>query len=142
MNAFFADTLYWIAFTNVQDLAHERVKAFTRSARPDVICTTEEVLTEYLNYFAAWGGHFRQKAALNIQDMLANRMVRVVAQTTDSFRTGFELYRARLDKGYSLTDCISMQAMRSEGITDVLTNDVHFEQEGFRAVLREPRPAG
>jgi hypothetical protein len=22
----------------------------------------------------------------------------------------------------------------SEGITDVLTNDVHFEQEGFRAV--------
>ena len=88
MNAFFADTFYWIAFTNVQDLAHERVKGFTRSARPDVICTTEEVLTEYLNYFAAWGPHFRQKAALNIQDMLANRMVRVVAQTTDSFRTG------------------------------------------------------
>jgi hypothetical protein len=53
MNAFFADTFCWIAFTNVQDLAHERVKAFTRSARPDVICTTEEVLTEYLNYFAA-----------------------------------------------------------------------------------------
>jgi predicted KAP-like P-loop ATPase len=29
MNAFFVDTFYWIAFTNVQDLAHERVKAFT-----------------------------------------------------------------------------------------------------------------
>jgi predicted nucleic acid-binding protein len=42
----FADTFYWIAFTNIQDLAHERVKAFTRSAKPDVICTTEEVLTE------------------------------------------------------------------------------------------------
>jgi hypothetical protein len=24
----------------------------------------------------------------------------------------------------------------------VLTNDVHFEQEGFRAVLRESRQAG
>jgi predicted nucleic acid-binding protein len=35
-----------------------------------------------------------------------------------------------------------MQTMRSEGITDVLTDDAHFEQEGFRAVLREPRPAG
>ena len=103
MNAFFADTFYWIAFTNVQDLAHERVKAFTRSARPDVICTTEEVLTEYLNYFAAWGPHFRHKAALSIQDMLENRTVRIVAQMSDSFRTGFELYRARLDKGYSLT---------------------------------------
>jgi predicted nucleic-acid-binding protein len=74
--------------------------------------------------------------------LLASRMVRVVAQTTDSFRTGFELYRARLDKGYSLTDCISMQTMRREGIAEVLTNDVHFEQEGFRAVLRESRRAG
>jgi predicted nucleic acid-binding protein len=142
MNAFFADTFYWIAFTNVQDFAHERVKAFTRSVKPEVICTTEEVLTEYLNYFAAWGPHFRHKAALNIQDMLANRTVRIVAQTTDSFRTGFELYRARLDKGYSLTDCISMPTMRREDIADVLTNDVHFEQEGFRAVLREACQAG
>jgi predicted nucleic acid-binding protein len=141
MNAFFADTFYWIAFTNVQDAAHDRVKAFTRSARPDVICTTEEVLTEYLNYFGAWGPHFRSKAALNIQNMLENRTVRIVAQTADSFRTGFELYRARLDKGYSLTDCISMETMRSEAITDMLTNDVHFEQEGFRAVLRQPRQA-
>jgi predicted nucleic acid-binding protein len=35
-----------------------------------------------------------------------------------------------------------MQTMRSEGITDVLTNDAHFDQEGFRAVLRESRQAG
>jgi uncharacterized protein len=142
MNAVFADTFYWIALTNVQDFAHERVKAFTRSAKPDVIYTTEEVLTEYLNYFAAWGPHFRSKAALNIQDMLDNRTVRIVAQTPDSFRAGLELYRARPDKGYRLTDCISMQTMRSEGVTDVLTDDAHFQQEGFRAVLRELRPAG
>ena len=139
MNMVFADTFYWIAFTNVQDLAHERVKAFTRSAKPDVICTTDEVLTEYLNYFAAWGAHFRRKAALNVQNILESDTVRVVAQTADSFRTGFELYRARLDKGYSLTDCISMQTMRSADITDVLTNDLHFEQEGFQALLRESR---
>jgi uncharacterized protein len=117
------------------------VKAFTRSAKPDMICTTEEVLTEYLNSFAGWGPHFRRKAALNIEDMLDNRTVRIVAQTADSFRAGFALYRARLDKGYSPTDCISIETMRSEGITDALTDDAHFEQEGFRAVLREPHPA-
>jgi len=122
MSAIFADSFYWIAFTNVQDLAHERVKSFSHSAKPELICTTEEVLTEYLNYFAAWGPHFRSKAALNIQNMLDNRTVWIVAQTADSFRTGFDLYRARLDKGYSLTDCISMQTMRIEGMTDVLTN--------------------
>ncbi len=48
---------------------------------------------------------------------------------------GLALYRARPYKGYSLKDCISMQAMRREGITDVLTNDRHFEQEGFRAIF-------
>jgi hypothetical protein len=66
--------------------------------------------------------------------MMENRSVRIVPQTTVSFSAGLTLYRARLDKGYSLTDCISMEAMRHEGITDVLTNDGHFEQEGFRAL--------
>jgi predicted nucleic acid-binding protein len=29
-----------------------------------------------------------------------------------------------------------MQTMKREGLTDVLTNDLHFEQEGFRALFR------
>jgi hypothetical protein len=44
MNAVFADTFYWVAFTNFKDVAHERVKAFTLAARVDLIWTTEEVL--------------------------------------------------------------------------------------------------
>jgi hypothetical protein len=44
MNVVFADTFYWIAVTNAQDVAHDRVKVFTRSAKPDIIVTTEEVL--------------------------------------------------------------------------------------------------
>lgn len=51
--------------------------------------------------------------------------------------TDVELYAARFNKGYSLTDCISMQTMRHLGVTDVLTNDRHFEQEGFRALFRD-----
>ncbi len=43
----------------------------------------------------------------------------------------------RPDKGYSLIDCISMQTMRKEGLIEVLTNDRHFEQEGFRALFRD-----
>jgi predicted nucleic acid-binding protein len=29
-----------------------------------------------------------------------------------------------------------MATMRRQGLTDVLTNDQHFEQEGFRALFR------
>ena len=64
MNVVFADTFYWIAFTNVQDVAHERVKTFTRAGKPDLIVTTEEVLTEYLNYFAGWA-HTRKPNSEN-----------------------------------------------------------------------------
>ncbi len=43
--------------------------------------------------------------------------------------------RNRPDKGYSLTDCMSMIACRDLGITDVLTHDRHFAQEGFAVLL-------
>jgi uncharacterized protein len=62
--------------------------------------------------------------------------IHIVAQTRSGFLDGLTLYNGRPDKGYSLTDCISMQTMRLEGITDALTNDRHFEQEGFRALFR------
>lgn len=60
----------------------------------------------------------------------------MIPQTRASFLSGMALYGQRPDKRYSLTDCISMQTMRSEGITEVLTNDRHFEQEGFQALFR------
>jgi len=137
MSGVFADTFYWIAFTNIQDIAHERAKAFTRATPPRLILTTEEVLTEYLNYFAAWGPQFRHTATTNVQNMRISRTVRIVPQTTASFRAGMVLYQSRPDKGYSLTDCISMQTMLNEGLTEALTNDRHFEQEGFRALFRD-----
>jgi len=136
MSGIFADTFFWIALTDVQDQAHERAKLFVRSSGSGMTFTTEEVLTEYLNYFAGWGVKLREKAALNVQGILVNPGVRVIRQSSGSFQAGLTLYRARVDKGYSLADCISMETMRREGIADVLTNDSHFEQEGFRAVLR------
>lgn len=138
MTEVFADTFYWVAFTNIRDTAHERAKAFMRSAPPRLILTTEEVLTEYLNYFAAWGPEFRRTATTNLHSMRASRTVRIVSQSMASFQAGLMLYQSRPDKGYSLVDCISMQTMREEGLTEILTNDRHFEQEGFRALFRDP----
>ena len=52
-----------------------------------------------------------------------------------SFLDALAFYESRLDKQYSLTDCVDMQAMRREGLTDVLSNDHHFTQEGFHIVF-------
>jgi uncharacterized protein len=79
----------------------------------------------------------RSRAAATVRSLLANPDVYVIPQSRESFLSGLSLYEARPDKGYSLVDCISMQTMRREGITEALTNDRHFEQEGFRALFRD-----
>jgi predicted nucleic acid-binding protein len=132
VKAVFADTFYWIALTAPTDAAYSRAHQVT-----DDIVTIDEVLTEYLTFFCTSPEYLRRKAASNVQNILNDPGVRVIPQSRESFVSGLALYSDRPDKGYSLTDCISMQTMRREGLTDVLTNDRHFEQEGFRALFRD-----
>ncbi len=138
MKAVFADTFYWAALTSTEDSSHVRALEFSRSIQWDRIVTTDEVLVEYLAFFAGARPSVRIQAGDTVAQFLTNSRVQVVQQSRDSFLNGLELYRGRPDKGYSLTDCISMQTMRREGLTDALTNDRHFEQEGFRVLFRDP----
>ena len=46
------------------------------------------------------------------------------------------LLQDRSDKSYSLADAISFVLMRRLAMSDALTTDRHFEQEGFRRLLQ------
>lgn len=48
---------------------------------------------------------------------------------------GHVVFRGIQDKHWSMTDCISFNLMKREGMTDALTSDHHFEQPGFRILL-------
>ncbi len=135
MKAVFADTFYWVALTNPADPQFQHALELDHELGGAAIFTTDEVLSEFLTFFAgdSW---LRDRAARTVGLLLQDPDVRVIPQSRDSFLAGLDLYRARPDKGYSLTDCISMQTMTREGLTEVLTNDRHFEQEGFRALFR------
>jgi predicted nucleic acid-binding protein len=137
LKAVFADTFYWAALTAIDDPAHARALELSRSLAPDRIVTTDDVLAEYLTFFAAARPNIRDRAGRIVAELMDNPEVRIVPQSRESFISGLQLYRARPDKGYSMTDCISMQTMRREGLSEVLTNDRHFEQEGFRALFRD-----
>ena len=63
--------------------------------------------------------------------ILGNVHVTVLPQTHESFMQGLDFYASRADRAYSLVDCISMNTMRQMELTEVLTNDHHFTQEGF-----------
>jgi len=135
VNTVFADTFYWIALTNPADKHSQEVLRFDDLLSAGNVYTTEEVLAEVLTFFAGdtW---LRSRAVETVREIISDPSVHIIPQSHESFLSGFDLYAARPDKGYSLTDCISMQAMRREGLTDVLTNDRHFEQEGFTALFR------
>ena|ERR1019366_334743 len=137
MNAVFADTFYWVALADFADSSHQRAVALTAERASSRIVTTDEVLTEYLSFFSTAPQALRIEVAESVESILVTSVIRVIPQSRESFLAGLKLYRARPDKGYSLVDCISMQTTRKEGLTEVLTNDRHFEQEGFRALFRD-----
>jgi predicted nucleic acid-binding protein len=95
------------------------------------LVTTEEVLVEFLSAYAGRGEYLRRVAMQTVRGILDNAHVTVIPQTHQSFMAGLSLYARRADKAYSLVDCISMHTMGQLGITEVLTNDHHFSQEGF-----------
>jgi predicted nucleic acid-binding protein len=131
----FADTLYWGAVLHPHDQYRARVIR-TRGALGDMrLVTTDEVLTELPGGLAQRGTHLRQAAAQAVRTILKDRRVTVHPQSRESFLAGLRLYEQRSDKGYSLVDCISMTTMRRQRILEVLTNDHHFIQEGFKIVL-------
>lgn len=132
----FADTFYWIALTDTRDANHDVAVAITEEREASRIVTTDEVLCEYLAYFAGASMLMRRTAGEFAADLLVSPSIEVIPQSRRSFEAGLELFNARSDKDYSLVDCISMQAMRAEGIREALTHDHHFEQEGFRALFR------
>ena len=78
----------------------------------------------------------RQRTVTFVDSILNNATTQVIEQTHESFLAGLKLYRNRLDKGYSLTDCISMNTMQKLNIVEVLTHDQHFAQEGFTILFR------
>jgi uncharacterized protein len=137
MTGVFADTFYWIALADFTDSSHRRAITLTAERAGSPIITTDEVLTEYLSFFSTAPAQFRSEAAESVEGILTSSVIRVVPQSRESFLDGLRLFRARPDKRYSLVDCISMQTMRKEGLIEVLTNDRHFEQEGFRALFRD-----
>jgi predicted nucleic acid-binding protein len=132
----FADTVYWIALTNSFDQYHAKAVEVSSALGNCRLFTTEAVLTEFLNALADKGPLIRAAAVEMVEAMMSNSQVTVILQSRRTFNRSLAFYKARPDKGYSLTDCGSMLLMCERRLSEALTTDRHFEQEGFVALLR------
>ena len=140
MPPLFVDTSHLIALFNDDDAFHAAaVEAAARvaSSTDTRLTLTVMILEEFLTDFARADARSKRRAADFVRRLLETETVDVIDVDRALLERGIELYARRLDKAYSMVDCISMVVCRDLGISDVLTTDRDFEREGFVALLRE-----
>ena len=97
------------------------------------IVTTEFILVEL---GAAFSKPDERADFLLLDKMARTRAdILLITATSELLQRGRDLFAARPDKAWSLTDCTSFVVMQEHGLTDALTTDQHFTQAGFRALL-------
>lgn len=132
---FFLDTAYILARINARDQYHHAARALAPRVRAACeVWVTEAVLTEVGNGLAR---SYRLAAARFIQSCYRTPNIHVVSVDPSLFQRAVEFYQQRSDKTWGLTDCISFIVMQEHGLTEALTTDEHFQQAGFRALLRK-----
>lgn len=138
MNEVFMDTSFILALVSPKDALHQRAVMW-RYTLPGPFVTTEFVLLEVADGLA--GRNATATAVTVIESLRKGPATEIIPADSPWFARGYELFRQRLDKPWSLTDCISFEIMRQHAITDALTHDHHFEQAGFHALLRQDPPS-
>jgi predicted nucleic acid-binding protein len=133
MTPVFADTYFWLALINPRDQAHQEAVALSQLLTQPLV-TTAWVLTYVGDTMCV---PVNRPAFVKLLESIANdSQTEVVAAEQNWFDLGVELYTARPDKKWSLTDCISFVVMRDMGLTEALTADSDFTQGGFRILMK------
>lgn len=108
------------------------IEIFTGAKR---LLTTNYVLAEFVPLSYARGKN-RKETISFINDLLGIPRLELIWIDENLHNEAMELLVNRLDKNYSLCDAVSFTIMRERKLTDALTTDKHFEQEGFIKLLQ------
>ncbi len=133
----FLDTSYALALSAPTDQYHRRALRLAddlESAKAKLV-TTRAVLLEIGNALARQ--RYRPAAVSLLQALESDPGVDVLPLSEDLYARALVLFKSRPDKEWGLIDCASFVVMSERGLTKALTADEHFQQCGFRALLRE-----
>lgn len=128
-----ADCGYFVALLDPDDGLHSRAIRWSRRLSEPVL-VSEYVLVEAFSFFSAPRNRFRPHGLL--AQLQSDETFEIVYDSSEWFQKGVAFHKARPDKEWSLTDCISFLLMQERGVTRALAFDHHFEQAGFEALLR------
>lgn len=127
------DTSGFFALNSQKDKNHAAATDSYHQAR--IRLTTNYVLAEYVA-LALIRGLPRGEVLAFSAEALQDKKLQIVWVDETMHNNAVDLLRARSDKTYSLCDAVSFLLMRERGVTEALTTDKHFEQEGFVRLLQ------
>jgi len=128
----FIDTSGFLCRNSDSEPYHEQAAEYFNSAKNPV--TTNYVLAEYVA-LALVRGLRREGIAAFSQEILRDENVKIIWVNDELHTKSVELLKERPDKKYSLCDAVSFVLMRERKISEALTTDKHFKQEGFIRLL-------
>lgn len=137
MTEVFLDTSFAIALSSFTDQNHARAVELANQIETNRtrLVTTQAILLEIGNALSKQ--RYRAAAIQLLESLETDPGVEVVLLSNSLYRLAFNLFKQREYKEWGLVDCISFIVMQERGISSALTADIHFQQAGFRALLRE-----
>ena len=137
MDEAFADTAGWAALFVEKQVGHDEavraVDAWINTGKR--LVTTSLVLAEFVALAESPLRVPRSKQVAYVEAIRAAPWVEIIHVDAGLQDDGWNLFKARLDKTWSLVDCVSFVLMQDRGILQALTRDHHFEQAGFVRLL-------
>ena len=127
------DTSGLYSYFDENDSFHARAVEYFDAS--DSMLVNDYVLAEFIPLCQVRGLN-RRKTLAFVEEILASPFIEKVWTTEDHYTQALRLLKERRDKTYSLCDAVSFILMRERGITEALTTDKHFEQEGFIRLLK------
>ncbi|MBE9062808.1 PIN domain-containing protein [cf. Phormidesmis sp. LEGE 11477] len=130
------DTSGLLCYLHRNELQHDQAVQLIHDAS-DELLTQSYVLAE-LVALSLVRRFPRPQVLAFITDLVENPDVEMIWVNQQLNQKAMELLAARKDKTYSLCDAVSFVLMRQYGMSNALTTDRHFEQEGFVRLLPPP----
>jgi predicted nucleic acid-binding protein len=131
--AMFLDTSGLLSIFDVREKHHiEAIELFQKNDRR---ITTSYVTAELISIMIA--RRIRQESMLRfVRSIHDDRRIEFVWVTPEVHQSGMDLLGRRLDKTYTLCDAISFVVMEEYKLSEALTTDQHFEQQGYVRLLK------
>jgi len=133
MKAVFADSFHFLALLNCKEALHERAMPEHCRAWPKMV-TTDCIILEIGDALCNPRDHDDSLAFYEL--LQADRRFKIIQLSPALLERDIKRFHDRQDKDWPLTDCISFVVMEDENIREALTGDRHFEQAGFKALLK------